>query len=274
MTFTTARRSVLALLAALLLAPASAGADPTLHETLREFYRTGKWIIYISNEEQKDARIYHSRRAGAFLILDSGYEKPLLIEPREKLVSALPEDKVVERKDKGLDIAADVEKEELGTFRFDGGDVAIDVDGLVARLQQRPYLLGMHQADELLLHTPEYEPGMKKYEPAKGDLEALKAADKPLEVVVFFGTWCPTCRRLLPLILKVDQALEGSKIDIRYYGLPKGKSAMSRDPEVVKHGIQRIPTGVVFVDGKAVGEISSNEWSRPERALKAALDAQ
>ena len=265
-----ARRMGLMLMALVMLAPARASADDTIDETLREFYRTGKWILYVSGEVQKQARVYHSRRAGAFLIMGSSYDQPLLIEPREKKVSSLPEDQVAVRPDKGLDVVAGAPKEELGTFRFDGSDVAIDVEGLVARLQPRPYLLGLHEIEEVLLHTPEYERDAEAYQPDADDVEKLKAATRKLEVVVFFGTWCPTCRRLLPRILSVDQAIAGSGVHISYYGLPKG-NAMKQDAEARKNDIKRIPTGVVYVDGRRVGEISSTAWSRPERALRLAL---
>ncbi|MDA1194692.1 MAG: thioredoxin family protein [Planctomycetota bacterium] len=249
---------------------ATARADEVIHEQLREFYRIGKYVLFISGEEQSDARIYHSRRAGAFLIVGSSYNKPLLVRPVEKTISAVPEDKVAERPDKGMDIVADAVVEDLGAIGFDKGGMTVDLEGLVARLQPQPNLLGAKNAEEVLLHSPEYGQGADAYQPNGADIRRIQANERKVEIVVFFGSWCTTCRRLLPRILGVDKAIGGSNVTITYYGLPKG-SAMRNDPEARKAGIQRIPTGVVMVDGKAVGEISSRAWNRPESALASVL---
>ena len=70
----------------------------------------------------------------------------------------------------------------------------------------------------------------------------------------------------VPRILRVDQELEGSKIKIVYYGLPRG-GALRSEPEARKAGITRVPMGVMKVDGKVIGKISSRDLSRPEAAL-------
>jgi thiol-disulfide isomerase/thioredoxin len=277
MTRTTTR--ALALGAGLLLAlltgaravpTARADPEPKIDATLREFYRTGKWIIYIDNDVQKKAHIYHSRRAGAFLITQTKYGKPILIQPRERKVSSVPADAVKERSDDGRDIVEDAEIKELGTFRMDGGDVAIDLDGLVARLQPQPILLGEHEAADLLLHTPEYKRGMRAYRPDESDVKALRHESRKVEVLVFFGSWCPTCARLVPRILRVQKELGDSHVSLTYYGLPHG-AAMRRDKEAHRYGIHAIPTGVVTIDGKPAGQISSRAFSHPERALRQAL---
>jgi thiol-disulfide isomerase/thioredoxin len=251
-----------------LIAPAAAADDELIHETLREFYRSGKYVLYIDGQADTKSRIYHSRRAGAFLVLGSSYGKPLLVQPRETTISALSEDQVAERPDKGVDVLAEAKVTKLGAIRLDKGGMAIKVEGLLARLQPQPYLLGAKDAATVLLHSPEYQRAGAAYRPRAADVKRIKAGTKEIEVVVFFGSWCPSCRRLLPRILRVDEAIAGSKIKVTYYGLPKGK-AMRRDPEARKRGIKRIPTGIVLVDGRAVGTISSRGWSRPEKALAA-----
>ncbi len=250
---------------------AGAAADEQLtHETLREFYRTGKYRMFISGKAQADARIYHSRRAGAFLVLASDYGKPLLIQPREKVISALKEDEVAERPDKGVDLVKGATITKLGALRLDAGGMAIKVEGLLARLQPQPHLLGANDAEAVLLHSPEYERGSNAYKPRSGDIAKINKAGKEIEVVVYFGSWCPTCKRLLPRILRVDKEIAGSKVKITYYGLPKGR-AMRNDSNVRSDRISRIPTGVIRVDGKSVGKISSKAFSRPETAIARAL---
>lgn len=248
--------------------PSHAAADDPIHAELREFFPTGKYVLYISGKAQKNARILHSRKAGAFLILGSDFGRALLIQPKTKTVSAIDEDDAAQRPDKGIDIVAQAVVERLGSIRrVRGGDVVISVEGLRARLRPQEYLIGLKSADELILHTPEYERKGRGYKPGKNEIRRLESSGKETVVRVYFGTWCHTCSRLLPRILQVEKALEGTTIQFEYYGLPKGAKAMARDPLARRNKIRRIPTGLVTVDGAAAGRINSTQFARPELAL-------
>lgn len=250
------------------LLPRAASADDGLtHPELREFFRTGKYVMYISGEVQSKAPVYHSRRAGAFLVTDTSYGKPLLIQPREQIISTVKADEIAVRPDKGVDLVAGATVTKLGDIKIDRNGMAIRVEGLVARLAPQPHLLGKKDAEEVLLHSPEYGRAGASYRPSEADIRRIKAVDREIEVVVYFGTWCPTCRRLLPRILKVDEAIQGSKVTISYYGLAKGRSSS----EIQRYGIKRVPTGVIMVNGRAAGQISGTSFSRPERAIASAL---
>jgi len=254
----------------LLWSAAPAQADDPIHPLLREFFRTGRYALYISAKEQRKARIFHSRRAGAFLILDSDYGRALLIEPRVKKVVALSADEVAQRPDGGMDVVADATFEDLGGFRLERRDVLINVKGLTARLQPRKYLLGLHEAADLTLHTPEYERKGRRYRVRASEIRRLKAFPADVRVRVFFGSWCHTCARLLPRVLKVGNALSDSKIEFEYYGLPP-VPAMGRDLEARRHQITHIPTALVYVGGKQVGRINSIGLSCPEAAFRKVL---
>ena len=243
----------------------AAPADP-IHSELREFFLTGKYILYISQKAQ-NAKIYHSRGAGAFLVLGSDFGRALLIEPKTRTVSALPEEKVARRPDGGMDVVADAPIEKLGSFSLSRGDVVISAPELKARLRPQPYLIGLKTGEELILHTPEYERDGSSYRPNATAIRSLRGATQPVVMRVYFGSWCHTCSRLLPRILKVEKALEGTNIRFEYYGLPKGARAMARDPLARRYGIKRIPTGLVSVDGRSAGRIDSTQFAKPEAAL-------
>ena len=255
-----------------ILAAPTAHADDA-HKTLKDFARTGKFTLFINAKDQKKARIYHSRRAGAYLIVGSSFEKPILIQPRQKLVSVLKKNEVVNLSDKKADVAAKAEPEKLGSFELEGREIVISLKkkGLLARMKPRPYALGAHTSEELLLHTPDYDRVAQRYRPRASDVQKLIDCAVDTEIVIFFGTWCPTCKRLLPRVLRVDQVLESSKIKITYYGLPKGK-AMRREALARKYGVRAVPTGIILVDGKRVGTLSSRALGRPEGALCTAVN--
>jgi len=262
---------VVSFLAVTALAISPARAEKA-HKTLRDFVRTGKYILFVSRKQQKKVRIYHSKRGGAFLILDSDFGKPFVILPREKRVATLAKDQVVNLSDKKADLAATVELETIGEIGLDGRDITISQKGkgLIARLKPQPYALGRLTAEQLLVHAPEYEVEAARYRPDSDDVQRLVDSPTEMEVLVFFGSWCPTCKRLVPRVLRVNEAIEGSKIHITYYGLPRGK-AMRKDPEAKKYGITHVPTGIVFVKGKKVGRITPRSLNRPESAICAAV---
>ena len=42
---------------------------------------------------------------------------------------------------------------------------------------------------------------------------------------------------------------------------------MTDAPEVQKLGINEVPTGIVFIQGKEAGRVTGNAWASPETSL-------
>ncbi|MHC5009770.1 MAG: thioredoxin domain-containing protein [Planctomycetota bacterium] len=240
----------------------SAEADP--HRLLRDFYPSGKYILYVSGELDTGARICHSQRGAAYLILDSAYGRPFLIQPRTRSVDVVPEDGIIENTNGTVDIDASVELSSLGRFQLQGTDVVMGFPELRARLKPNPPLTGDADAADILKHSPEH--GRDPYRISEAQVAQLKNVSSDVLVRVFFGSWCPTCQRYLPRVIKLDQALAESNVKFSYYGLPKPPAAW-QEPEYVRAGIQRLPTAVVTVNGRTIGQITGNQWNNPERSL-------
>jgi hypothetical protein len=68
--------------------------------------------------------------------------------------------------------------------------------------------------------------------------------------------------------MKVATELEGSHINLEFYGLPQG---WGQHPVAGPLKILAVPTGVVYVDGKEVGRITGNQWQTPEVSLNEIL---
>ena len=92
----------------------------------------------------------------------------------------------------------------LGSFRIAGTELAFDVKGQTARLKPRPPLLGLQPPEALRSHKPEYDRDAAAYSPSSRHLEALRALNQEARVLIYFGTWCPACGRLVPNVLRVD----------------------------------------------------------------------
>ena len=52
-----------------------------------------------------------------------------------------------------------------------------------------------------------------------------------------------------------------------YYGVPD----TFKDPLMKEKGVDGVPTGIVYVDGKEVGRIIGGQWKIPELAIKNTL---
>lgn len=225
----------------------------------------GDFQIKIGGEVIHDAQIYRGARPPAFLILTPALPAPTLLTPGQGGVRTLNLMKLAKRPDGTLDVLPGATLAPQGSFRMDGQAVIFDVEGKEVRLEEKPPLLGLHEAQDLLSYSANYEKGAASYTPDAGTVGALKDEAKPVRVRIFFGSWCPMCSRTVPHILRVADELKGSKIDFEFYGLPHG---FGDEPEAHKNGVTAIPTGIVYIDGKEIGRIQGNDWMRPEQALK------
>ena len=247
--------------------PAQVPAD----SLFRDFEPVGEFLFELDGEELESAEIYQSQRAAAFLVLAPELSSPLLINPRTSSVESVHLMKVAKQPDGSIDLLADATFDYLGTFRVAGTELAFDVKGRSARLKPRPALLGFQEPEALRSYKPEYDRLASSYDPSSRHLQALKALGSEARVLIYFGTWCPTCGRLVPRVLRLSEELAGSKLDIDYYGLPH---QMSDDPATDRDGIHGVPTGIVYVGGKEIARLGVQELNAPEAALVRILNGR
>ena len=144
------------LLTSAALSPSDAQADDKIHARWRDFAPSGTYVLVQNRQQNRTAEILHSRRAAAFLILNSGYEGVLLLEPRTSSVSKVDPASVKRREDGGADLTADAKVTSLGRFRRNRRDIQIRLTGYTADLQPNPPLIGWARYDEVARHSPEY----------------------------------------------------------------------------------------------------------------------
>jgi thiol-disulfide isomerase/thioredoxin len=255
---------VAASFAALPVYAQASGADAFLSD----FRVSGEYVVEINGRPQPRAELYFSERAKAFLIKSSELPSPLLVSPSAKEVQSLDLMKVSTRPDGVIDVLADAVLSPEGAFRFDGESILFRAGGKEVRLKPRPWLLGAHNGAELGEHNPEYTRRASEYTADATLVAKLKASNQPVRVLTFFGSWCPHCKKHVPMLLKVAQELSGSKWQFDFYGLP---SPFTNEPEAVKYGIKGVPTAIVFVGGKEIGRLPAAAWVKPEAGLDSVL---
>ena len=252
---------ILALLAA---TPATAAAQTPADALFRDFERIGDFQFELAGEVVEAAEIYQSRRAAAYLVIAPELASPILINPRTTSVESVHLMKVARQSDGSIDLLADATFDYLGSFRVAGTELAFSVKGKPARLKPKPDLLGFQSPEALRSYKPEYDREASAYSPSELHVKAVRALSQEARLLIYFGTWCPTCTRLVPNVLRLSEELEGSKLKIEYYGLPHN---MSDDPVTDRDDVHGVPTGIVYVGGEEIARLGVQELNKPEVAL-------
>ncbi len=261
--------ALLALLAPLAApVPAAAQGAVPADAVFQGFKPTGEFLFSLGGKDIKDAEVYQSDRAGAYLIIAPSLSSPLLINTRTQMVESVSFMKVQKNADRSIDLLADASFDQVGKFTVNGQKVAFQVKGQEAGLRARPPLLGLQTSDSLKSYKTEYAFRAEEYKTDPALVAKLKAETRNVRVRVYFGSWCPVCGRLVPKVMKLADELKGSKVQVEYYGLPQ---PMSDDPITAKENLNGVPTAIVYVDGKEFGREDGHTLGQPEQAFLNAL---
>jgi thiol-disulfide isomerase/thioredoxin len=270
----TLSRALTALLMLALAVPEARAQAAPPDSVLRGFQRSGIRVLVVNGQEDKGAEIYLNESIPAYLIFPSAPTalSPILLTPRAQTVETVSLAKVARQKDGSADLLADAVLTPQGGFKVEGEKVTFTSEGKQVVLAPNPPLLGLKTNADLKAHHPEYARKAQAYTPDPAALQALRKTARPVNVRVFFGSWCPFCREHVPLLLKVQDQLGASgasKIHFEYYGMPHDFN----DPEIKRLNIRTVPTAVVTVDGREIGRMQAADWDVPEASLAKILAA-
>jgi len=111
--------------------------------------------------------------------------------------------------------------------------------------------------DKILSSAPAWQANYDKYAPNADMVEALKTRfGSGMKVVVYLGLWCPDSRNNVPPFLKIlDQV--GTGVPVQYFNVPR---KASRDVKfyVEEMNVEKVPTFIIYRDGKEIGRIIEN----------------
>lgn len=243
-------------------------AAPAAAESVR-FAETGHYQLRIDGEKDDAARLYLSEGVPRLLVRSERLTAAWLIVSQEKTARSLPAASVAcEGDEDRCDVDLAGEPAEGLPVTIQAGKLRFQGEGHVLLVEPRDPLLGLLTAADLLRELPEYRRGAAAYVPRRGDLRLLRTLHDPVEVEVFFGSWCPHCERFIPRLLAVLQQLDNDAIHVRFRGLPR---RFGDDPVARQFGIEGTPTAVLRRGTREIGRITGAEWERPEAALSAVL---
>ena len=236
-------------------------------DAIRGFQKTGEYLLMVNGKVDKGAEVYLNTSVPAYLVIPTALPSPVLLTPRAGTVETVSIMKIAKQQDGSADLLAGARLASQGKFKLDGERVLFTSEGKPASLNPKPPLLGVKKAADLKAHSPEYVRTAQGYKPNAQAIATIKKQAQPVRILVFFGSWCPHCREHLPFLMKVEDEIKGSKVQVDYYGIPRD----FKDPEVKRLNVRSVPTAVVYVNGKETGRIQGDEWSAPEAALNRIL---
>lgn len=111
--------------------------------------------------------------------------------------------------------------------------------------------------EKILANGQEWKDKYDKYEPPADMLNDLKGMlGSNMKIDVYLGLWCPDSRNNVPPFIKILDRL-GARIPVRYFGVPR---KASRDVKyyVEEMDVEKVPTFIVYRDGKEIGRIVEN----------------
>jgi thiol-disulfide isomerase/thioredoxin len=222
----------------------------------------GTFYLEVDGVEDKGARLYHNPTNRGILVRSTVIEAPFQVMPSTRQVEIFKPTDLIDQPDGAVQLAVD-KPASAQPFTLEDGVPRFNIEGKLARIKAKPPLLGPHLAKDLTSYNAAYATKAKLYQPQAGYVDQLKAVEDNVHVKIYFGTWCSVCSELMPHILKVEEALAGSKITFEYYGVPQGYG----DEESKRLSINSLPTGFIYKNGEEVGRVESHGWRFPSLAI-------
>jgi thiol-disulfide isomerase/thioredoxin len=125
--------------------------------------------------------------------------------------------------------------------------------GLLLPVRGDTDMLGPLTREAVLKNCPDWQEVVALYQPDGPAIDGLQAFNRPVQVEVFLGTWCPDSKAHVSEFFKVLDLADNALISATYIGIPRDKA--QRAEYYQGQDIQKLPTFLVFVDGQEKGRI-------------------
>ena len=140
---------------------------------------------------------------------------------------------------------------------------------ILSRVSFGEDLVGASSREAILRHNPAWEGTVAAYQPLPEVIGRLRSLGREVRIEVFFGSWCSDCAAHLPAFFKILDLVDSPLLKVSYTGLPRERE--KRGAYAKDRVIERIPTIIVFVDGREEGRIVETPRKTLEEDLAAIL---
>lgn len=164
-----------------------------------------------------------------------------------------------------------VEMPNLAKKAFDGpverkeAELRFSTDGGVITIEPGQALVGDVTMQHLLQRRPDYAAAAQAYAPDPAAIAVLKTRKSPVDIQIFFGTWCSHCRRYIPALIRTLELAQNPVIRTRFVAIDPDRT-QPKD-QLARWQVKLTPTIIVVSKGREVGRIVGDPSTTLERDL-------
>jgi hypothetical protein len=114
-------------------------------------------------------------------------------------------------------------------------------------------MLGPLSPEAILEQHPDWQAVVTAYQPKPDCIDKLRAGLREVKIEIYLGTWCPDSKAHVSEYFKVMELVDSPLFQTTYIGVPRDKG--NRAPYYQGKDILKLPTFLVFVDGREIGRI-------------------
>ena len=123
-------------------------------------------------------------------------------------------------------------------------------------------MLGPLSREAILDGRPDWRAVAAAYQPKPDCVEKLRALAREVRIEIYFGTWCSDSKAHVSEYFKIMEMADNPLVQTACIGVPEDKAkraAYTQGKDIVK-----LPTFLVFVDGREAGRIVET----PEKSVE------
>ena len=213
--------------------------------------------------------------SGGFVFTSADYQKLLfapdtganafILDLQQREVASIPRSSVQVGEGGGASVLASANPVPLGPFLVKEADIRFQNGSVRIHVGPKPDLVGEVSLDEILARKPGLRSMAEKYRPDPKAIEEIRTLSKPVDILVFFGTWCPVCAQRLPLFLKTVEEASNPMIHVRFIATD---ADYKQPADLLRaYGVHITPVFIVLRDGMEIGRIDRKPRTSLERDL-------
>ena len=103
------------------------------------------------------------------------------------------------------------------------------------------------------------------YQPDQATISQLKPKKEGMEILIVLGTWCSDSQEQVPKFFKILDKIRFSKKNVQLICVDSDKKA--GDVDLVNFNIQKVPTFIIYKQGREIGRIVETPYASLEKDL-------
>ena len=229
-----------------------AGASPT-------WLPSYDWSLEIEGKIDLAAQFFVERAGRRMLIMSPGIKHVALVDQGGQNVITLDAGAVIVADDGESATLAEnaTEGRETSRYTLDSSQqpprVIFYLGDKRLKISPKVPLEGATTADDILKHSPLYKKGMDLYTPMMTDIQTIKNYTGTVDIEVFFGTWCPHCKVVVPRFMKAVELAGNPNVRVSYIGVPR---RFSNWPPARDKRVRSIPSFIFYQNGSETHRIT------------------